>query len=102
MTRQSMNGAVSPGMGVPARSCSQSSSILLTTEWAERRGGGRCGTKCSDPTVSVCMRGTSRQRGPLLNGCTTPRYIAPTSKRYSLSWEIFDDTHPDSAGYPPQ
>ena len=65
-------------------------------------GGGSCDTKCSDPTVSVCMRGTSRQRGPLLNGCTTPRYIAPTSKRYSLSWEIFDDTHPDSAGYPPQ
>ena len=38
-TRQSTNGAVSPGIGAAARSCSQSSSILLTTEWAERRGG---------------------------------------------------------------
>ena len=37
-TRQSTNGAVSPGIGAAARSCSHSSSILLTTEWAGRRG----------------------------------------------------------------
>ena len=100
-TRQSTNGAVSPGIGAAARSCSHSSSILLTTEWAERRGVN-CDRKGSDPTVSVYMRGTSRHSGPLLNGCTTPRYIAPTSRRYSLSWGILDDPPHECAGYPTQ
>ena len=86
-TRQRTNGAVSPGIGAAARSCWHSRSILLT-ERAERRGYPSCDINCSKPTVSVCMRGTSRQSGPLLNGCTTPRYIAPTSRRYSLSWDL--------------
>ena len=65
-------------------------------------GGPSCNTICSNPTVSVCMRGTSRHSGPLLNGCTTPKYIAPTSRRYSLSWGILDDPPHECAGYPPQ